>query len=222
MITEKMLADAAAELNEAMLASLPDPSECVHVFSRAFERKMKHIIRKANHPVIYRLGRAAACFLLVFLLGLGSLMAVSPTVRAAVVGWVKEQYETFTSYFFQGGDMQTGTEDYELSEIPAGYTLLKRIDVPGSSTIIYVNDNHQFLQINYSSNPALVSITVAHDSHVHSTVTIGDIIADLYTSVDPKQSTALVWEYNNYLFYISGFLSEEELIDLAEDLMNIG
>lgn len=221
MITDKMIADAAAELNDAMLRSLPEPSECVHVFSRTFERKMKRISSRANHPVLYRVLKNVACFVLVIILGLASLVAISPTVRAAVIGWVKEQYDTFTSYFFQGNTVENNTADYELSEIPEGYTLLDRIDIPGSTSIIYVNENSQLLQINYAAAPDCDSLTVVHDSHIHSTAMIGNIVANLYASTDPSQSTDLVWEYNNYLFSISGFLSEDELISLAEDIMNI-
>lgn len=221
MITDKMIADAAAELNDAMLRSLPEPSECVHVFSHTFERKMRRISSRANHPALHRVLKNAACFVLVIILGLASLMAISPTVRAAVIGWVKEQYETFTSFFFQGDTVENNTADYELSEIPKGYTLLDRIDVPGSTSIIYVNENNQLLQINYTNNPDLISLTVVHDCHEQSTIIIGNIVAELYLSTDPNQSTDLVWEYNNYLFSISGFLSEDELISLAEDIMNI-
>lgn len=39
MITDEMLAEAAAELAEAINASLPAPEECHHQFSAKFERK---------------------------------------------------------------------------------------------------------------------------------------------------------------------------------------
>ena len=178
MITDKMIAEAAAELNEAMLRSLPEPSECNHQFSPAFERKMNRIVRRANHPIFYRMIKNVACFVLVILISFASLMALSPTVRAAVIGWVKEQYETFTSYFFQGDDVETNVEDYELSEIPEGYSLLDRIDIPGSTTIIYVNKTNQLLQINYSNDPNLDSLTVIHDTHIHTNVSIKRIPAD--------------------------------------------
>lgn len=221
MITDKMIAEAAAELNNAMLRSLPEPSECDHQFSPAFERKMKRIVRRANHPWFYRITKSVACFLLVILISLASLMVISPTVRAAVIGWVKEQYETFTTYFFHGDDVAINAEDYELSKIPEGYTLLDRIHIAGSTTIIYVNQNNQILQINYSNDPNMDSLIVVHDSHVHTTVSVGNIGADLYTSIDSSQTNILVWEHGNSVFMISGFLDQNTLILLAKDIMSI-
>ena len=46
MITDKMLAQAAAELATAINESLPDPKDCTHEFSAEFERKMKRITRR--------------------------------------------------------------------------------------------------------------------------------------------------------------------------------
>ena len=54
MITDEMLAQAAAELADAINESLPDPSECNHQFSPRFERKMKRLIHGTNHPIMYR------------------------------------------------------------------------------------------------------------------------------------------------------------------------
>ena len=45
MITDEMIAEAAAELNQALIDSLPDPRDCKHHFSKKFERKMKIMIQ---------------------------------------------------------------------------------------------------------------------------------------------------------------------------------
>lgn len=55
-----MLAQAAAELADAINESLPDPSECSHQFSPRFEKKMKRLIRKSHHPIFYRTLRTVA------------------------------------------------------------------------------------------------------------------------------------------------------------------
>ena len=57
-------------------------------FSSAFERKMKKLIRRADHPIRYRIAQAAACLLLAALLSGCTVLAVSPEARAAFVGWV--------------------------------------------------------------------------------------------------------------------------------------
>ena len=54
---------------------------------------------------------AFAVILLVFSLSLGSLMAVSPTVRAAVIRWVTEWYETHITYRYSGEQITFQTQN---------------------------------------------------------------------------------------------------------------
>lgn len=64
-----------AALQEAYFMELEElPSEEILsedealTFSPAFERKMKKLIRRADHPIRYRIAQAAACLLLAVLL----------------------------------------------------------------------------------------------------------------------------------------------------------
>ena len=52
MITDEMLRIAAAEADQAIRESLPNPEDCDHQFSSEFERKMRHVIRRGRHPVV--------------------------------------------------------------------------------------------------------------------------------------------------------------------------
>ena len=70
-----------------------------------YQRQMAEMVkdplkweRRRARPLWKNVAQKAAVILLVFSLSLGSLMAVSPTVRAAVVRWVTEWYETHVVY----------------------------------------------------------------------------------------------------------------------------
>lgn len=93
MISEEMLKKAAAEADQAIRDSLPAPADCKHEFSPSFQRKMRRTFRKANHPVIYKLPKYAACFVLVIALAGGTWLTVDVEARAAFFAWVREQYE---------------------------------------------------------------------------------------------------------------------------------
>lgn len=43
-LTDEMLAQAAAEVDMAILDQLPDPADCHHDFSPEFERKMAAVV----------------------------------------------------------------------------------------------------------------------------------------------------------------------------------
>lgn len=43
-ITDEMMAQAAAEVEQAILDKLPDPADCKHEFSPEFEQKMAAVV----------------------------------------------------------------------------------------------------------------------------------------------------------------------------------
>lgn len=94
-------------------------------FSSAFERKMKRLIRRADHPIRYRIAQIAACLLLAALLSGCTVLAVSPEARAAFVGWVREVSEGWFVYHYTGED-QTAPENvvYCPTWVPDGYELI--------------------------------------------------------------------------------------------------
>ena len=71
--------------------------EPTHHYQRQMAAMVKDPLkweRRRARPLWKNVAQKIAVILLVFSLSLGSLMAVSPTVRAAVVRWVTEWYET--------------------------------------------------------------------------------------------------------------------------------
>ena len=77
--------------------------------------------QKRARPIWKSALQKVAMILLVFTLSLGSLMAVSPTVRAAVVRWVTEWYETHIVYRYSGEQITGEMPQYENTDLPEGY-----------------------------------------------------------------------------------------------------
>lgn len=110
MISDEMLKKATAEADQAIRDSLPAPAECEHEFSPSFQRKMRRTFRKAKYPVIYKLPKYAACFVLVVVLASSTWLTVDAEARAAFFAWVREQYETFIEY---GGIYEKNKNDLD-------------------------------------------------------------------------------------------------------------
>ncbi len=129
MISEEMLKIAAAEADKAIRDSLPAPAECEHEFSPSFQRKMRRTFRKAKHPIIFKLPKYAACFVLVVALVSGTWLTVDAEARAAFFAWVREQYETFIEYRFAGDTTQNDkSKQYELTQVPDGFFESNRME----------------------------------------------------------------------------------------------
>ena len=85
--------------------------------------------RRQAKPLWKRMLRGAACFLLIGTLLFGTLMAASPTTRAAVARWFTEYSETgenqWLSYFFTGDIVYTSEDEpmpvFTITALPEGY-----------------------------------------------------------------------------------------------------
>ena len=97
MLTDAMLSEAAAEAERFLLSIVPEDGE-PHTFSKRFEWKMRKLIRRTNHPIRYQVMRTAAAVVLAIATLFGTVMAVSPEARAAVIGWVKSAFHEFFEY----------------------------------------------------------------------------------------------------------------------------
>ena len=140
MISDEMLKKATAEADQAIRDSLPAPAECEHEFSPSFQRKMRRTFRKAKYPVIYKLLKYAACFVLVVVLASSTWLTVDAEARAAFFAWVREQYETFIEYRFVGDTTQNDkSKQYELTQLPDGFFETNRMESKGNAVVIYQN-----------------------------------------------------------------------------------
>ena len=68
MISDEQIRQAACQAEKNLLASLPEPEDCNALFTSGFQRKMRKLVRRTEHPFIYRMRETAACILLVALL----------------------------------------------------------------------------------------------------------------------------------------------------------
>lgn len=82
MIPEERLKAAARRTEEHILSCLPDPNESEAAFSPRFERKMKRLFFKINHPLIFWIPRVVATLLLTLLsLFVVCLFSIQPCER---------------------------------------------------------------------------------------------------------------------------------------------
>lgn len=195
-----------------------EQAEEQHTFSPSFERKMKKLIRRADHPVRHRVTQAVACTALVIFLGGGSVLAFSAEARAAVFGWVREVYETYFSYHYEGGETEVPENTvFKPTWIPEGYTETVAPEPGDSVTNIYENETGDFIIFCYTYDSESTALNVERDGSETQQVFIGDVPAELYVNRDEGEGDTLVWtdEYNGILCWITADLSVEELVRIA-------
>ena len=223
MISNFLLRQATEEYHEESMSAIPTENEIDHVFSDRFENNMRSVIKKNNHPQLNRVLRMAASFALVILVASGSVMALSPTARAAVMGWLFGQDGTTFSYTSMGEESESDVYyKYELAEIPEGYFLWQEIVDESQSIMLYAEEETgHLLKVTGSQNDGTGAMFLLTTTDEKSTVQIGDITADFYQSSTADSSSGLAWIDldTDYLICLDGFFSKEELLEMAQSLV---
>ena len=223
MISNFLLRQATEEYHEESMSAIPTENEIDHVFSDRFENNMRSVIKKNNHPQLKRVLRIAASFALVILVAGGSVMALSPAARAAVIGWLFGQEGTIFSYTSMGEESESDVYyKYDLAEIPEGYFLWQEIVDESQSIMLYAEEETgHLLKVTGSPNDGTGAMFLLTTTDEKSTVQIGDITADFYQSSTADSSSGLAWidPDTDYLICLDGFFSKEELIEMAQSLV---
>lgn len=222
MITEEMMAAAAAEMNEAMLRSLPEPEDCYHEFSAKFEKKMKRVIYRADHPLQFRILQKVASIILVLFLGFATIMAISPTVRASVFGWIREQYESFMTYYFEDRSKpDSRNAEYYIDGLDDEFTLVYSSFDGSVHFQVYENTEGQQLYYTYATKFDRNAHFIEQDKCYVEHITINGHPADLYVSTVENESNCIIWsdEDAHIIFYIAAPINPDKLVYYAENTM---
>ncbi len=223
MISNEFIRQATEEYQEESMSAIPTENEIDHVFSDRFEKNMESVIKKNKHPQLKRVLRMAASFVLVILMAGGSVMALSPTARAAVMGWLFGRESDSYVYRSTGTDMGEETiTTYDFAEIPERYTLWQNIVMPNSSLVIYAEDETgRFLKVFAAPNDGSGALYLIPEDATLIPIQLGDIQADYYQSNIESSGSTIVWTdpENDYLVTVDGFFSQEELMALALNLV---
>lgn len=217
MITDEMLKQAADKAMIQLNESLPAPDVCTHKYSPEFERKMRKITRYVSHPILYRTLQVAASFILVLSLGFGSILVVSVQAREAVFTWIKAICENSYVYF-SNTETPPSNMEYEPSFVPEGYVLDSKLEPPDGGTYIFRNQEDRVLTFQYINTADSSALLIEKDENNAKQVIVNGLPADAYIADDLEEDNVIVWENNDILFCISGNLSEDELIQIANSV----
>lgn len=223
MISDEMLSQAAEELANAINESLPSPQECNHLFSSKFEKKMKRLIYKAKYPMQYRALQSVACILLVILLGFSSALVISAEAREAIFGWIRQQYESFYEYFFEGQQDNEATPQYYPEWMPDDYEYETTFEIVGGESLIYIGPNGTIAEFTYSTTPENSSMFIESVDCEQRTVWINGVEGILYLPADSSQAGGILWtdDSGDTIFHVSASVEVDILIKIAKNISKI-
>ena len=222
MISEEMLREAAQEATKAYLESLPEPEECQHTFSPAFERRMNRLLRREKHKTLYPSLRRIAGFLLVLVLCGGVFLGTNAQAREAFFGWISEQVEGVRRYFHVGEATPSSEIVRYQIDIPEGYQLEDSQEREAFFDYFYENEAKEYITFTYQYvTETSIGETYFDDREAEKKqITIHGNPADLYISYSEEEDNTVVWvdQKTGALISITAFMDEEALIELAESV----
>lgn len=206
----------------------PEPS---FVPSENYKRQIRAMLanplvwaRKKASPMWKKAVRWAAVVLLMISLGAGSLFAASPMVRAVVLQWITEWYETHITYRYAGADMAGTMPRYEITKLPEGYVEVEgeRIEWPGQVDMVYRNERSgETIYLNYIQ----MSQGLASDFFVEGTeivpVNVNGLDGQLFDGADMEsERNTITWVDPNgdLQFSIDAPLGKTDILHIAESV----
>lgn len=222
MISEELLRQAVKAASDVLAADFPEAyEEPAHEFSPEYRMAIDGLIYKLGRKPFYSTVKKVASVVLVISLLSSIWFGIGVEGRAVVFGWVKEKYETFFHYFFEGESSEPVTDaEYELGWVPEGYEFLVKNEFEGLTTILYENENGQILKFMYDKQPENNEIYQVDESHIVETLKIQNLRAELHLSTDISVDSDITWiNESGVLCIISACESRENLVKMAENVM---
>lgn len=225
---KNILLDAAArEFDEALSEKEPV------VVSQHFERQMERMLSdpkkwaKKHHrnSIRIKLLQKVAVILLICSVAIGSIMAVSPTARAVIIRWVTEWYESGIIYRFFGEPTFAELPRYEIAKLPVGFNELDPpIQIPNDVEILYGNSDGEVIRFEYMRMEQGTALFIDTSNADVFEIEVNGLWGHMYILNDPKQSNMIVWhdDQANLQFLIDGFFDSDQLMEMAESVVNIG
>lgn len=190
-------------------------------YSKVFNRKLKDINIKQNPKSIFMsLAKRVAVFILVCLLSFSSILTVNAEARGKLFDWIIEVFPKFSIFTPKNIDENNNIIELtslKINYIPNGFEL---IDIhKGRSMLIYeyLYDNDQELTIKLlSPNGKGKSYYDTENAEIEEFIFKQ---SKAFTWQTDKM-TYLIWNQDGIECHISGSLSKEEILKVAENISN--
>ena len=217
MIEEASLKNALLSVMEHQVRQFPEPSEQDRRIARRLRPRIKRMIERKESPFTFYAKRIAA--LLVLLLGITGtmLLCFNESVRAGVTRWFQDLVLGDDYRYINQSGEQADITLYSLQgKVPPNYQLFESITDEEEINEIYVNEAGDILSFTVMSPSYEGELYIVSDAEKHQ-VCVGRFQADVYISNDVSEGSEIVWKgEKDILFIIQGFLTEKELVKLAE------
>lgn len=200
-------------------AAVPETTmeRCRQTIRRAFARRD----RQAVTHMLAKGFQVAAVAVLISALLLSAAVAVSPTIKNAVLNLAIEVFDVKTTFSFYEDSVEEhamNTPVLEAEWLPQRFKLLEMNQDKYAVLLKYVASNSEFIQITCYRKPEMILATDSENAVVESIV-IQDISANLVEKSAELILTIPDEEAEAFITIVASGISREEIIRIGENLV---
>lgn len=219
--SDEDLITAAQRVRESLLSVMPSPKECEREFSQEFCHKMNTLIdREERRHTRRKWMQWVAVILLIISLCFGGIIASTPSVRAAVISWFVEWYETHIIYRYVGEDVSSELLHYEITELPDGYQETDRIVDSLWVSVIYENSDGGVIYLDYNLIQQGGANAFVPDDDTVVDVTVNQFDGQLFIPLNSESRKMITWidPGENIQFLLTAIADDAEMLSMAESV----
>ena len=218
-IDEKLI-QAFQIYNKKLCESLPTDEELENItFSEAFEKKMQKLIRaqkKSYFYLINTVGKRVAIIILAIVISFTATTFGVKAIRESVIEFITETFEKFTKITVQNDEPNTQVVFVKTAPqyIPEGYVLEKETESDAFYRIRYRNLDNISISYIQKINFGTIYNTDTEDVE-YEKININYFEGIKYVK---NEINTVVFANESYLYTVSGRISFDELIKMAESI----
>ncbi|SDO01351.1 DUF4367 domain-containing protein [Acetanaerobacterium elongatum] len=222
---EEKLKQAVTEGCLAELRALPAEAELAgrYSFSQGFLERMERLIKRHRRSESVRkavrgIGKTAAGLIIVTALLFGMLVAVSPSIRAAVASFITEWYSDHLAVYFRSNPEAEDRYIWRPQYLPKGYAEREEKRAGHIANVFYQDKAGNELVFTYIPRTGSFTVGADNEGKTQKDIKINGNKAILLETVTKDERSSILWETEEAGFEISGVLNTNELIKMAESV----
>ncbi|MFQ8952798.1 MAG: DUF4367 domain-containing protein [Oscillospiraceae bacterium] len=204
---------AFREIVSSEFAHIPtDESSIDFTFSEKFNKKMEKLIKSQRKPYwnfISTVSRRAAAIIVAIITLVTAAFSVK-AIREPIIKFIKQVYESFTHYSFDGDTVEIITKEYTITQMLDGYEQFDKLTSENTIATTYKNKLGDTIIFTQMTTEYSIGYFVDNESGEQYTETVDDIEIEFKEWYDTKTA---IWANDGYVFSIDciGNISFEDI-----------
>ena len=211
---------AFREVVSSEFAHIPtDESSIDFTFSEKFNKKMEKLIKSQRKPYwnfISTVSRRAAVIIVAIITLVTAAFSVK-AIREPIIKFIKQVYESFTHYSFEGDTVEIITKEYTITQMLDGYEQFDKLTSENTIATTYKNKLGDTIIFTQMTTEYSIGYFVDNESGEQYTETVDDIEIEFKDWYDTKTA---IWANDGYVFSIDciGNISFEDIKQIIRNI----